>query len=165
MASTTTNGVKMYKVCAKLLAYAGAAKPNPKMGQALGPLGLNMMQICKEFNERTSNLRNDMPMRIVLKAYTDRSYEFVVKPPPTSWFLKRCAMIPYGSDLGRRDFVGAVGVKYIYEIAKIKREFDPDLKKHNLYGICLMIMAQAENMGIEIVHEQPHPDPIVTKRI
>jgi large subunit ribosomal protein L11 len=163
--ASTQSVVKMYKGCAKMVAYAGNAKPNPRMGQALGPLGLNMMQICKEFNERTSNLRNDMPLRIVLKAFTDRSYNFVVKPPPTSWFLKRCAMIPIGGDNNKRNYHGSVGVKYIYEIAKIKKEFDPDLKKHNLYGICLMIMAQADNMGVMIVPEQPHPDPIMPKRI
>jgi large subunit ribosomal protein L11 len=156
---------KMYKGCAKLIAYAGNAKPNPKMGQALGPLGLNMMQICKEFNERTSHLRNDMPMRIVLKAYTDRSYNFVVKPPPTSWFLKRCAMVPVGTEYAQKRFFTAVGVKYIYEIAKVKKDLDPDLKNVNLYGICMMIMAQAYNMGIYVDKEQPHPDPIMPKRI
>jgi large subunit ribosomal protein L11 len=163
--TTLGSGPKMYKGCAKLLAYAGSAKPNPKMGQALGPLGLNMMQICKEFNERTSHLRNDMPMRIVLKAYTDRSYNFVVKPPPTSWFLKRCGMTPIGSPLAKRRYFAPVGVKFIYEIAKIKKEFDPDLKNVNLYGICLMIMAQADNMGIWITKDQPQPEPTMPKRI
>jgi large subunit ribosomal protein L11 len=165
MTTPSSNAPKMYKGIAKLIAYAGNAKPNPKMGQALGPLGLNMMQICKEFNERTSHFRTDMPMRIVLKAYTDRSYNFVVKPPPTSWFLKRCAMIPIGSPTAGRRYLTHVGVKYIYEIAKIKKELDPDLKNCNLYGICLMIMAQADNMGLEIEKDQPHPDPTIPKRI
>lgn len=158
-------GPRLYKGCAKLILYAGAGKPNPKMGQALGPLGLNMMQICKEFNERTSQLRNDMPMRVFLKAYTDRTYNFIVKPPPTSWLLKRCAMKPLGTNLAKRSVVGNVGCKYIYEIAKIKKMYDPDFKKHNLIGICKMIIAQAHNMGIYVVSDTPVPDPITTKKI
>jgi ribosomal protein L11 len=74
-------------------------------------------------------------------------------------------MIPIGGDNNKRNYHGKVGVKYIYEIAKIKKEFDPDLKDHNLIGISIMIMAQADNMGIMIVPEQPQPDPIMTKRI
>src|SRR3954470_16399456 len=97
---------RMYKGMAKLIAYAGSAKPNPRMGQALGPLGLNMMQVCKEFNERTGQFRPDFPMRIVLKAFTDRSYQFVVKPPPTSWFLKRCAVVPMGVNTARKRIIG-----------------------------------------------------------
>jgi large subunit ribosomal protein L11 len=158
-------GPRMYKGMAKLVAYAGSAKPNPKMGQALGPLGLNMMQVCKEFNERTAQYRADLPMRIILKAYTDRTYNFVVKPPPTSWFLKRCAMIPLCTGTPRRQVVGHVGCKYIYEIAKVKKAIDPDFENHNILGICKMIIAQANNMGIEIVEDTPQPTPIVTKKI
>ena len=69
MAST---GPRAYKGIAKLIAYAGNAKPNPKMGQALGPLGLNMMQVCKEFNEKTAAYRGDLPMRVIIRAYTDK---------------------------------------------------------------------------------------------
>ena len=110
---------RIYKGIAKIIVYAGNGKPNPKMGQALGPLGLNMMQFCKEFNERTTGLRNDVPCRVMLKAYTDRTFSFIVKPPPTSWFLKRCASISAGSNLARKRYFGYVGAKYIYEIAKI----------------------------------------------
>lgn len=156
---------RKYKGVAKFVAYAGSAKPNPKLGQALGPLGLNMMQVCKEFNEVTSSMRTDMPMRIRLKAYTDRTYNFVVKPPPTSWFIKRCAMVPYGSDIPRKKFIGELGVKYVYEIAKIKKEVDPDFKTHNLAGICKMIIAQANNMGISVVEDTPPVVPILTKKI
>jgi large subunit ribosomal protein L11 len=156
---------RMYKGMAKLIAYAGNAKPNPKMGQALGPLGLNMMQVCKEFNERTSKYRMDVPLRIILKAYTDRTYTFVVKPPPTSWFLKRCAMVPLGTSTAKRKIVGHVGCKYIYEIAKIKLALDPDFRRHNVMGVCKMIIAQAYNMGIKVVEETPTVNPILTKKI
>lgn len=163
MAATVTP--RMYKGMAKLIAYAGNAKPNPKMGQALGPLGLNMMQVCKEFNEKTGRFRQDLPMRIILKAYTDRTYTFVVKPPPTSWFLKRCAMVPIGTSTARRRVVGHVGCKYIYEIAKIKIALDPDFRYHNVLGVCKMIIAQASNMGISVKEETPEVQPIITKKI
>jgi len=156
---------KIYKGIAKMIVYAGNGKPNPKMGQALGPLGLNMMQFCKEFNERTSGLRTDVPCRVLLKAYTDRTFTFIVKPPPTSWFLKRCATVNAGTNLAQKRFHGIVGTKYIYEIAKLKKKIDPDFRKHNILGICRMIIAQAHNMGIMIEEETPEPIPIMTKKI
>ena len=156
---------RMYKGMAKLMAYAGNAKPNPKMGQALGPLGLNMMQVCKDFNDKTGKFRQDLPLRIVLKAYTDRTYSFIVKPPPTSWFLKRCAMVPMGTGTPGKRIVGHVGVKYIYEIAKIKMALDPDFRFHNLPGVCKMIVAQAWNMGIRVVDETPPVQPTIPKKI
>jgi large subunit ribosomal protein L11 len=158
-------GPKMYKGIAKIIAYAGNAKPNPRMGQALGPLGLNMMQVCKEFNEKTAQFRPDVPLRIVLKAYTDRTYNFIIKPPPTSWFLKRCAMVPFGTHSARRKYVGQIGCKYIYEIAKIKVSLDPHFRKHNILGVCKMIIAQANNMGISVVENTPNVQPIMTKKI
>jgi large subunit ribosomal protein L11 len=160
-----TQAPRAYKGVAKMIVYAGNGKPNPKMGQALGPLGLNMMQFCKDFNDRTSQFRNDVPLRVVLKAYTDRTYTFIVKPPPTSWLLKRCAMNTQGSNLAKKRYNMEVGVKYIYEIAKLKQSLDPHLKRHNLYGLCRMIMAQADNMGVRVVGETVHPTPIATKKI
>ena len=156
---------RVYKGIAKLIVYAGNGKPNPKMGQALGPLGLNMMQFCKEFNERTSSLRTDVPCRVLLKAYTDRSFTFIVKPPPTSWFLKRCANVTQGSHLPGKRHMGIVGAKYIYEMAKLKQSFDPDFRNHNIYGICRMIIAQANNMGIWIEEDTAEPTPLMTKKI
>jgi large subunit ribosomal protein L11 len=156
---------RAYKGMAKMIAYAGNAKPNPRMGQALGPLGLNMAQVCKDFNDKTSKFRPDLPLRIVLKAYTDRTYTFIVKPPPTSWFLKRCAMVQLGTGTPRRRIIGHIGCKYIYEIAKIKMALDPDFRYHNLPGVCKMIIAQAWNMGIKVVPETPPVEPILTKKI
>jgi len=161
----SASATKVYKGIAKMVVYAGNGKPNPKMGQALGPLGLNMMQFCKEFNERTSGLRNDVPCRVLLKAYTDRTFTFIVKPPPTSWFLKRCASVTQGTHLARKRYFGIVGTKYIYEIAKLKKAIDPDFDNHNIFGICKMIIAQANNMGIYVEEDVPEPVPIMTKKI
>ena len=159
------NTEKVLKGTAKIICYAGNAKPNPKLGQALGPLGLNMMQFCKEFNERTSELRNDVPMRIILKAYLDRSFFFVIKPPPTSWYLKRCAGVESLSELPRRKIIADIGIKYIYEIAKIKQTLDPEFRNHNIYGLCKMIVAQAESVGLKVVKDTIYPGIVQTKKV
>jgi large subunit ribosomal protein L11 len=159
------NTEKVLKGTAKMVCYAGNAKPNPKLGQALGPLGLNMMQFCKEFNERTNELRNDVPMRVVLKAYLDRSFNFIVKPPPTSWYIKRCVGLEQLSSFPRRKIVGELGIKYVYEIAKIKQKIDPDFRNHNIYGLCKMIIAQAECMGITVVKDTLSPGLIIPKKV
>ena len=81
----------------KLRVGAGNAKPGPAIGQALGPLGLNMAEFCKQFNEKTKNYEKDVPLPVELSAFSNRSFTFRVKTPPTSWFLKRCAGIETGS--------------------------------------------------------------------
>jgi large subunit ribosomal protein L11 len=78
-------------------------------------------------------------MRVVLKAFTDRTFVFKVKPPPTSWFLKRCAGVMSCADDPGDEVVGVVSVKNIYEIAKIKQEVDPDLESINLRSICKVL--------------------------
>ncbi|XP_051912785.1 50S ribosomal protein L11-like [Hippocampus zosterae] len=100
---------------------AGVAKPNPKMGQALGPLGINMMQFCKEFNARTSAIRNDVPLRVIVYSFTDRSYEMQIKPPETSWFLRKATGAEKFSMYPGRMFHTEVPYFYIVEIAKIKK--------------------------------------------
>lgn len=118
---------------------AGIAKPSPKIGQALGPLGINMMQFCKvktivmqEFNVRTSMIRGDVPMKVRLTAYTDRTFKFIVKPPETSWFLHKASSMEKFTPLPGFANEGYVGIQYIYEVAKIKKQLDPDLHKVDL---------------------------------
>ena len=115
------------KATVRLYCLAGVAKPSPKIGQALGPLGVNMMQFCKEFNERTTKYREDVPMRVSLTAFTDRSFKFIVKPPPTSYFIKKAASLEKGASMSQQLNVGKVSIKYLYEIAKLKKQVDPDL--------------------------------------
>jgi len=137
-----------YKACVRLYVNAGVAKPSPKIGQALGPLGINMMQFCKEFNDRTGQYNPEVPMRVILSAYVDRSFKFIIKPPPTSWFVKKAAGLQKASDKPGQNIPGRVGIKYIYEIAKVKQEVDPDLRQHDIEGICRMIMGSVRSMGL-----------------
>lgn len=81
----------------RLLIGASSAKPGPAIGQALGPLGLNMADFCKQFNEKTKLFEKDIPTPVSLSAFSNRTFTFVVKTPPTSWFLKKCAGIEKGA--------------------------------------------------------------------
>ena len=81
----------------RLRVGAGIAKPGPAIGQALGPLGLNMADFCKQFNEKTKLFEKETPIPVDLSAFSNRSFTFKVKTPPTSWFLKRCAGVKLAS--------------------------------------------------------------------
>ena len=138
-------------VC-RLIVPAGQAKPSPAIGQALGPLGLNMMEFCKAFNERTRNYVDNVPMRVKLEAYEDRTFEFEVASPPTSWFLKKVAGVDKGTPQPGRVFVGEISLKEIYEVAKIKQK-DTNLQHHSLEGITKQIMGSANALGLKVTDD------------
>ena len=119
-----------------------------------------MMQFCKEFNDRTATVRPDVPMRVLLKAYEDRSFTFIVKPPPTSFFLKKAAGILKGSSTPGHKKCGRVSIKYIYEIAKVKKETDSHLFNHDLPGIVMMIVGSCQAMGLEVVEDTLPPKKV-----
>lgn len=148
----------------RLIMYAGVSKPNPKLGQALGPLGMNMMQFCKEFNEKTNYFRPDVPLRLLLTAYTDRTYEYKIKPPPTSWYIKRLGQKEQGAFLSDYLNYGEISIKHVYELAKIKKEFDEDLKDHSIQGIVKSIIGQIHSMGFTIKKEANTLEDITPKR-
>ena len=99
-------------------------------------------------------------MRVKLTAYVDRSYKFVVKPPPTTWFIKKAASLPKGSEEPGHTSAGRVSIKYLYEIAKIKQEVDPDLREHDVEGITHMVAGTVRSMGIDIVEDTFPPTPM-----
>lgn len=145
--------MKQLKGTARLIMYAGVSKPTPRLGQALGPLGMNMNQFCKEFNEKTNQFKGDVPMRVLLKAFQDRTYEYKIKPPPTSWYLKRLGGIQFGGHISGYRYYSSINIKYIYELAKIKKEFDPDMVDQPLLGIMKQIISQADSMCIYVDYE------------
>lgn len=81
----------------RLRVPAGAAKPGPAIGQALGPLGLNMAEFCKQFNERTKGHVKETPVPVILSAFNNRTFTFVIKTPPTSYLIKQCIGLEKGS--------------------------------------------------------------------
>ena len=154
------NSGPAYKATVRVYCLAGNAKPSPKIGQALGPLGINMMQFCKEFNDRTGEYHGEIPMRVVLKAFVDRSFTFIVKPPPTTWFVKKASGLAKGSDKPGHTSAGRVSIKYLYEAAKVKQEVDPHLGEHDLEGILRQMIGSCKAMGIDVVEDTLPPTPI-----
>jgi large subunit ribosomal protein L11 len=133
----------------KLQIPAGKANPSPPVGPALGQRGLNIMQFCKEFNAATQQLEPGMPIPVVITAFSDRSFTFVTKTPPASYFLKKAAQIDKGSKTtGLGTFVGKVTMEQCREIAKVKMA---DLNAHDIEAAAQMIKGSARSMGLEVV--------------
>jgi large subunit ribosomal protein L11 len=133
----------------KLQVPAGKANPSPPIGPALGQRGLNIMEFCKAFNAQTQNLEPGMPIPVVITAYTDRSFTFVTKTPPNSYFLMKAAGITKGTTTpGKGAAVGRVTMAQVREIAEKKMA---DLNAKDLDGACRMLIGSARSMGLEVV--------------
>ncbi len=135
----------------KLIVPSGAAKPSPAIGQALGPLGVNMMDFCKQFNARTGEMKPDIPLPVVLTAFGDRTFEFEAKTPATSWLIKKAAGIEKGANQPGHEVVGTITVKHAYEIAKIKQT-DKHLKSIPLKSLTKSIISSARSIGVKVVN-------------
>ena len=132
----------------KLQVPAGAANPSPPIGPALGQRGLNIMEFCKAFNAQTQKLEPGMPIPVIITAYADRSFTFVTKTPPNSYFLMKAAGIEKGSQTPGKGTVGKVTMKQIREIAEKKMV---DLNAKDFDGACQMLVGSARSMGLEVV--------------
>ena len=132
----------------KLEIPAGKANPSPPIGPALGQRGLNIMEFCKAFNAQTQNLEQGMPIPVVITAYTDRSFSFVMKTPPASFFLKKAAKVEKGSATPSKGTIGTVTRAQLREIAEQKME---DLNAFDIEAAAKMIEGSARSMGLEVV--------------
>ncbi|BBK43953.1 50S ribosomal protein L11 [Allostella vacuolata] len=133
----------------KLQVPAGKANPSPPIGPALGQRGLNIMEFCKTFNAQTQNLEPGMPIPVVITAYGDRTFTFVTKTPPNTYFIKKAAGIAKGSQTpGRGANVGQVTMDQLREIAAIKMK---DLNANDIEAACRMLAGSARSMGLEVV--------------
>lgn len=108
-------------VLVKLIVGAGQAAPAPPVGPALGSKGVKAIDFCKEFNARTAHLNTGVPTPALVTVKPDRSFTFEVKSPPTSWLLLQAAGLEKGSQDPKREKIGKLSLKHIYEIAKIKK--------------------------------------------
>jgi len=133
----------------KLQVPAGKANPSPPIGPALGQRGLNIMEFCKAFNAQTQGLEIGMPIPVVITAFADRTFTFVTKTPPVTYFLKKAAAVQKGSTTpGKGGFVGTVSMGQIREIAEKKME---DLNANDVEAAATMLVGSARSMGFQVV--------------
>ena len=131
----------------KLQIPAGGANPSPPVGPALGQRGLNIMDFCKAFNEKTKNVEKGAPIPVVITAYKDRSFNFITKLPPVSYYLKKAAKLKKGNATPGRSTLGVVTISDIEKIAKEKMT---DLNAVDLKGAVNMVKGSAVSMGMEV---------------
>ena len=132
----------------KLQIPAGGANPSPPVGPALGQRGLNIMDFCRAFNDKTKNIEKGSPIPVVITAYKDKTFKFITKLPPVSHYLKKAAKIDKGSSTPGRELVGKVTMKDIEKIAKEKMV---DLNAIDLNGAVNIIKGSAVSMGMEVI--------------
>ncbi len=133
----------------KLQIPAGKANPSPPIGPALAQKGLNIMEFCKAFNAKTQKMEPGMPVPVVITAYADKSFTYIMKTPPATYFIKKAAKIQSGSQkTGVSAPVAKITMEQIREIAKEKLE---DLNANDIEKASQMIIGSARSMGVDVV--------------
>lgn len=138
---------KQVKAMVKLQIPAGGANPAPPVGPALGQHGVQIMDFCKQFNEKTKKFEAGMIIPAVITIFTDRSFTFITKMPPVPALLKKAAGIAKASSVPNKDKVGTVSKAQVEDIAKQKM---PDLNTRDLEAAMRMVAGTARSMGIEV---------------
>ena len=139
---------KAIKTFIKLQIPAGSANPAPPVGPALGQHGVNIMDFCKQFNEKTRKLEQGVPIPVVLTVYEDRTFTFITKMPPMAALIKKAAGLAKGSGVPNKDKVGKLTLKQVEEVAKIKLV---DLNTKDVKKAMEMVKGTARSMGVDII--------------
>ncbi|MDD4616619.1 MAG: 50S ribosomal protein L11 [Alphaproteobacteria bacterium] len=134
----------------KLQVPAGSANPSPPIGPALGQRGLNIMEFCKQFNAKTQGMEKGMPIPVVITAFSDRSFTFITKQPPNSYFIMKAAKIQKGANTPGTQTVGTITMAQVREIAEKKMA---DLNANDVEHAAHMIVGSARSMGITVVEK------------
>ena len=132
----------------KLQIPAGKANPSPPVGPALGQKGLNIMDFCKQFNAATQKMEPGIPVPVVITAYEDKSFTFITKLPPVSYYIKKAANVKSGSKEPTKTVAGQITMAQVKEIAEAKM---PDLNCSTVEAAVNMVKGQAYSMGIKVV--------------
>jgi len=132
----------------KLQIPAGKANPSPPVGPALGQRGLNIMQFVKEFNAATQGMEPGTPTPVVITAYSDRSFSFITKTPPNTYFLLKAAKLEKGSQTPGRGAVGRVTTGQLREIARTKMQH---MNANDEDAAVRMLAGSARSMGLQVV--------------
>jgi large subunit ribosomal protein L11 len=131
----------------KLQVPAGKANPSPPIGPALGQRGLNIMEFCKAFNAQTQGLEPGLMLPVVITAYADKSFTFVLKTPPATVLIKKAIKLDKGSGRPHLDKVGKLTRAQVEEIARMKMK---DLNAADLEGAVRQIAGSARSMGVTV---------------
>jgi large subunit ribosomal protein L11 len=131
----------------KLQVPAGKANPSPPIGPALGQRGLNIMEFCKAFNAQTQKVEPGLMLPVVITAYADKSFTFILKSPPASVLIRKALKLDKGSAKPHTDKVGKLTRKQAEEIAKMKQ---PDLTAADLDAAVRTVAGSARSMGVEV---------------
>ena len=131
----------------KLQVPAGKANPSPPIGPALGQRGLNIMEFCKAFNAQTQKMEPGLMLPVVITAYADKSFTFILKSPPASVLIRKALKLDKGSSKPHTDKVGKLTRKQAEEIAKMKQ---PDLTAADLDAAVRTIAGSARSMGVDV---------------
>lgn len=132
----------------KLQVPAGAANPSPPVGPALGQAGVAIMDFCKAFNDKTKDMEKNMPCPVIISVYADRSFDFIIKTPPASYYIKKAAKLQKGSSTPSRETAGRIRKSQIKEIAEAKMV---DLSANDIDMAMRIIEGSARSMGVEVV--------------
>lgn len=132
----------------KLQIPAGQANPSPPIGTALGQRGLNIMEFCKAFNAATQEMEQGVPTPTIITVFADKSFSFITKTPPASYYLKKAARVQKGASEVGKEIVGQVRVSQVREIAEKKMV---DLNANDLEQAMKIIAGSARSMGLEVV--------------
>lgn len=127
----------------------GAANPSPPVGPALGQHGVNIMEFCKAFNAKTDDSKG-IPIPVVITVFEDRSFEFITKTPPASYFIKQAVKLKAGSGAPGREIVGTIRTSQLKAIAEKKME---DLNANDIDAAIKIIGGSARSMGIDVVED------------
>ncbi len=141
---------KKLKAYIKLQIKAGEANPSPPVGPALGQHGLNIMEFCKAFNERSSTYEKGMVLPVVISVYADRTFDFIIKTPPASVLIRKVLGLSKGSSVPNKDKVGTITQQQLREIAETKM---PDLNASSVETAMISIAGTARSMGVEVEQE------------
>ena len=134
----------------KLQIAAGKATPAPPVGTVLGPAGINLQDFCTRYNDATRDKMGDV-LPVEISIYEDRSFDFVIKTPPTAFLLKKYAKVQKGSTKGANETVATISKATLKEIAEIKL---PDLNAYDVEAAMKIVAGTAKNMGIAIEGEE-----------
>ena len=138
---------KQIKTLIKLQIPAGAANPAPPVGPALGQHGVNIMDFCKQFNEKTKKLEQGVPIPVVITVFEDRTFTFITKMPPTAALIKKAVGLAKGSGEPNKNKVGKINPKQVEEVARQKL---PDLNTRDIRQAMEMVKGTARSMGVEL---------------